>query len=290
MPSLARAIDLSEGQRQDSRAMPRLRVGELELAVETDGTGEPLLMLMGLGGDRHGWDLIRGELARRHRLVLLDNRDAGESEEAHGPYGLGDMAADALGVLDQLGIERFHVLGASMGGAIAQHLALQAPTRVATLVLACTWGRTDGFLASILASWRLQVERLAPEEFLAAQMPWAFTYRIFPTPPPELVAFQEARRARGALLRSVAAYQRQVDACLAHDTLGLLPLLRTPTLLLVGEDDIFTPPRYARAVAASLAGSEVLMLPATGHGCFLETPKVFADRVLRFLARHRLPA
>lgn len=268
--------------------MPRLRVGELELAVETDGAGEPLLLLMGLGGDRQGWDLVRADLARRYRLVLLDNRDAGESDEARGPYGLGDMAADALGALDQLGIERFHVLGASMGGAIAQHLALQAPTRVASLVLACTWGRTDGFLASILNGWRLQVERLSAEEFLAAQMPWAFTYRAFQEPPPALLAFQEARRARGALLRSVAAYQRQVDACLAHDTLGLLALLRTPTLVLVGEDDILTPPRYARAVAASLTGSEVLMLPAGGHACFLETPKPFADRVLRFLTRHPL--
>jgi len=270
--------------------MPRLRVGELELAVETEGTGEPLLLLMGLGGDRQGWDLTRADLARRHRLVLLDNRDAGESDEAPASYGLGDMATDALGVLDQLGIERFHVLGASMGGAIAQHLALQAPTRVASLVLASTWGRTDGFLASILSTWRLQVERLAPEEFLTGQMPWAFTYRSFQEPSPELMAFQEARRARGALLRSVAAYRRQIDACLAHDVLGLLPLLRTPTLLLVGEDDILTPPRYARAVAASLAGSEVLMLPATGHACFLETPKLFADRALRFLARQRLSA
>jgi len=268
--------------------MPGLRVGELELAVETDGAGEPLLMLMGLGGDRQGWDLVRADLARRHRLVLLDNRDAGESDEARGPYGLGDMAADALGVLDQLGIERFHVLGASMGGAVAQYLALQAPTRVASLVLASTWGRTDGFLASILNGWRLQVERLSAEEFLAAQMPWAFTYRAFEEPPPALLALAEARRARGALLRSVAAYQRQVDACLAHDTLGLLALLRTPTLLLVGEDDILTPPRYARAVAASLTGSEVLMLPASGHACFLETPKPFADRVLRFLTRHPL--
>jgi pimeloyl-ACP methyl ester carboxylesterase len=263
--------------------MPRLRVGEIELAYEIDGEGEPLLLLMGLGGDRQGWDLVRADLARRHRLVLLDNRDAGESDEAGGPYGLPDMAADALALMDHLGIERFHVAGASMGGAIAQHLALQAPTRIASLVLACTWGRTDGFLAAILGAWRTQVERLDPEAFLAGVMPWAFTYRAFLEPPPALVAFQEARRARGALLRSVAAYQRQVDACLGHDLLGVLPLLRTPTLVLVGEDDILTPPRYARALAASLAAAEVVVVPATGHACFLETPKAVADRMLQFL-------
>ena len=108
--------------------MPRLRVGELELAVETDGAGEPLLMRMGLGGDRQGWDLVRPDLARRHRLLLLDNRDAGESDEARGPYGLGDMAADALGVLDQLGIERFHVLGAWSATYWAMAPPMEAPS------------------------------------------------------------------------------------------------------------------------------------------------------------------
>jgi pimeloyl-ACP methyl ester carboxylesterase len=269
--------------------MPRLRVGDLDLAYEVCGDGAPLLLVMGLGGDRQGWDLMRPELARRHRLVLLDNRDAGESAEAASAYGLADMAADALALMDHLDIERFHVLGASMGGAIAQHLALQAPARVASLVLASTWGRTDAFLAAVLGSWRTQVEQLAPEVFLAGVMPWAFTYRALQSPPPELVAFQEAR-ARGALIKSVSAYQRQVDACLAHDVLDVLPMLRTPALLLVGEDDILTPPRYARAVAASLAGAEVTLVPASGHACFLETPKAVTDRVLRFLGRQPLAA
>ena len=151
--------------------MPRVRVGDIELAYEVDGAGEPLLLLMGLGGDRQGWDLMRPDLARRHRLVLLDNRDAGESDEACGAYGLADMAGDALAVMDHLGIDRFHLAGASMGGAIAQHLALQAPSRIASLVLACTWGRTDGFLAAILEAWRAQVERLEAEAFVAGVMP-----------------------------------------------------------------------------------------------------------------------
>lgn len=270
--------------------MPRVRVGDIELAYEVDGAGEPLLLLMGLGGDRQGWDLVRPDLARRHRLVLLDNRDAGESDEARGAYGLADMAGDALAVMDHLGIDRFHLAGASMGGAIAQHLALQAPSRIASLVLACTWGRTDGFLAAILEGWRAQVERLEAEAFLAGVMPWAFTYRAFQEPPPALLAFREEQRARGALLRSVAAYQRQVDACLGHDLLGVLPMLRTPTLVLVGEDDILTPPRYGRTLAAALGGAQVVIVPATGHACFLETPKAVADRMLRFLGAQALAA
>jgi pimeloyl-ACP methyl ester carboxylesterase len=265
--------------------MPRVRVGDLELFYDTDGAGDPVLLLMGLGGEHHGWDLVRADLARRYRLVLVDNRDAGASDEARTPYALADMASDALGVMDHLGIERFHVIGASMGGAIAQHLALQAPTRVATLGLVGTWARTDALLAAIFTGWRLLVEQLPPAEFLAMVAPWAFTYRFFQSPPPEVVALQEAFRARG-VLKSVAAYRRQVDACLAHDAVGLLPLLRTPTLVLVGEDDILTPPRYGRALAAALGRAEVALVPASGHACFLETPKPVAERLLRFLAHH----
>jgi pimeloyl-ACP methyl ester carboxylesterase len=264
--------------------MPRVRVGALDLAYETEGQGDPVLVLSGLGGEHHSWDFVRPELARRHRLVLLDNRDAGASDEASGAYGIADMAADALGVMDHLGIERFHLLGASMGGAVAQQVALQAPYRVGAMVLVGTWGRTDGFLRTILGGWRRLAAQVAPEELLAAMLPWAFTPRFFAAPPAELVAWQAAAQARG-LLRSVAAFQRQVDACLAHDTLDLLPLLRTPTLVLVGEDDILTPPRYGRALAAALASAEVVLVPASGHACFLETPQAVAERALRFFAR-----
>lgn len=265
--------------------MPRVRVGDLELFYDTDGAGEPLLLLMGLGGEHGAWQLQQAELARRYRLVLIDNRDAGRSGEARTGYGTADMAGDALAIADHLGLERFHVLGASMGGAIAQHLALRAPTRVATMVLASTWGRTDAFLRAVFSGWRLLVERLTPEEFLAVQAPWAFTTRFLAAPSAEVLALQ-ARRREAGVLASVAAYQRQLDACLAHDTLDLVPLLRTPVLILTGEDDILTPPRYGRALTAALPRAEMVLLPGAGHACFLESPRPFSERVLRFLARH----
>jgi 3-oxoadipate enol-lactonase len=267
--------------------MARVRVGALDLHYEVDGAGEPVLLLMGLGGELHAWDLVRPALVRSHRVVLLDNRDAGESDEAEGGYATADMAADALGLMDHLGVERFHVVGASMGGAIAQHLTLAAPARVASLVLASTWGRTDAFLRAILALWGDLVGRLPAASFLAAQSPWAFTYRFLERPSPAVTALQ-ARFAERGPLRSVAAYRRQVDACLAHDALALLPILRTPTLVLVGEEDLLTPPRHARALAAALGNAEMAVLPATGHACFLETPEPVARRVLSFLARRAI--
>src|SRR5262249_36760342 len=132
-------------------------------------------------------------------------------------------------------------------------------------------------------------ERLAPDEFVAALAPWAFTYRFLDAPSPEVVALQAAYRERG-VVPSVAAYQRQVDACLGHDVVDILPILRTPTPVLRGEDDLLTPPRYARALAASLPRAEIVIVPASGHACFLETPKAVVERMVRFLARHPVGA
>ena len=159
---------------------------------------------------------------------MIDNRDAGASSEAPRGYALADMAADALAVVDHLGLERFHVLGASMGGAIAQHLALAAPQRVASMVLLGTWARTDGFLRAILAPWRALVACVPAELFVLQQMPWVYGPRTLQDPPAELLAWQEQARARG-LIKSPGAIQRQIDACLGHDLADVLIMLRTPT-------------------------------------------------------------
>ena len=265
--------------------MPHATAGGLRLFYDTHGEGEPLLLLPGLGADHHLFDLQREAFARQHRLILVDPRDAGQSDEAGAPYGIADMAEDAVSVMDHAAPgERFHVLGVSMGGAIAQQVALQAPDRVASLVLASTWGRTDPFLRAVLEGWRVMITRLTPEEFLAAQAPWLFSARFLTSPTPDVTAWQVAMRQRG-WPRSVAAIERQIVACLGHDALAVLVILQTPALVLVGEDDILTPPRYGRALAAMLGRAELGLLSGCAHACLLETPKPFAERVLKFLAR-----
>jgi pimeloyl-ACP methyl ester carboxylesterase len=118
-------------------------------------------------------------------------------------------------------------------------------------------------------------------------MPWLYGPRCLQDPPADLLGWQEQARARG-LLKSPAAFQRQADACLAHDLADLLIMLRTPTLALTGEDDILTPPRHARHVVSCLFTAEYQAIPAAGHAAFLETPKAVAERVLRMTERHAL--
>ena len=271
-----------------SPRMPHASSGGLRLFYDTVGEGEPLLLIPGLGDDHHMFDLHRAAFARHHRLILVDNRDAGASDESDSPYGTGEMAQDALAVVDQVGGGRFHVLGVSMGGAIAQQVALQAPDRVASLVLVSSWGRTDAFLQAVFEGWRLMIGRLTPEQFLATQAPWLFSPRFLASPSPEFLALEAGIRERG-WPRSVTAFERQALACIRHDALSILAILQTPTLVLTGEEDILTPPRYGRALAAMLGRAELGLLTGAGHTCLLETPKPFAERVLRFLARHAQP-
>ncbi len=118
-------------------------------AIAADGTriayelcgpedGEPLVLVQGLGADRRGWLMQRGALGERYRLLLVDNRGVGDSDHPHGPYDLNEMAEDVLAVMDDVGWRSAHVMGASMGGVIAQILGVLHPQRVRSLVLACT--------------------------------------------------------------------------------------------------------------------------------------------------------
>jgi pimeloyl-ACP methyl ester carboxylesterase len=287
MRATVASVDSRRTVVEKSRAMERVARGDVELAYEVEGQGEPLVLVMGLGGDHHAWDLVRPLVRRTHRLVLIDNRDAGASSEAAAGYTLADMAADVLAVVDRVGLDRFHLLGASMGGAIAQHVALAAPQRVASMMLLGTWARTDGSLRAILGAWRALVAAVPAELFVVQQLPWLFGPRTLQDPPADVTAWQEAARARG-LVKSVGAMQRQIDACLAHDLADVLIMLRTPTLVLVGEDDILVPPRHSRHVVSCLFTAEYQALAAAGHAAFLETPKALAERVLRFTERSAL--
>lgn len=114
----------------------------------------PILFIQGLGADKHGWDLQRLASAPWYRAVALDNRGAGRSDKPHGTYSLEQMADDAVTVLDHAGLDTAHVVGASMGGAISQILAVKYPERLRSLTLACTAGQNHPWREELLASWR----------------------------------------------------------------------------------------------------------------------------------------
>lgn len=263
--------------------MPSVTVDRLRMHYEWHGrgTGTPVVLVMGLGGDATAWGYQLAALAPGHRCLVLDNRGAGRTEAPDIPYTIAGMARDLLGLLDALEVPRAHVLGASMGGAIAQEAATQAPERIASLQLHCTWAGPDPYFAAVVQSLRMMRRELGHEGFVRAFLPWVFTPRCYA----ERLRFIE-QVVQAAVTtphpQPLRGYLRQAEAVLGHDARARLAAIRCPTLVTVGEDDILTPPRFARELAALILGARFEVLPA-GHGYFWEAPEPFNAACLRFL-------
>lgn len=259
------------------------------LHYEVRGDGPPLLLLMGLGAPAEAWEQHVAVYQRHFRCILLDNRGAGDSDRPPGPYTTCMMAEDARAVLDALGIATTAVAGISMGSCIAQELALAHPGRVSRLVLVSSWAHCDAYTRLVFEHFRQMRAISTAEEFQLLLQLWIFA--------PEHIARNHAALAEarhGAVLtatrRGVAnnamplgAFAAQIAACLAHDTRDRSTQLRTPTLLTVGSDDIFTPPRLTDELAQHLPDARVSVFAGRGHAHHWEDLDRFNDLTTRFL-------
>jgi pimeloyl-ACP methyl ester carboxylesterase len=195
------------------------------------------------------------------------------------------MADDAVGVLDALGVERAHVLGVSMGGMIAQELALNHPGRVRTLQLHCTYARPDAYIQALVGVWRRVRTTFDHEQSLRAIALWLFAPATYNERPEFVEALLQSALAN-PYPQSVTGFLRQGDAVRGHDTLDRLEKIQCPTLVSVAEEDILVPPRFARELAGQIPGAEFRAIPGGGHVYFWERPEVFNDMCLDFIARH----
>lgn len=264
--------------------MPHATVHGLRMFYEWhgDGPGPPVALVMGLGGDSTAWGLQLAALAPAHRCLVLDNRGVGRTDAPDTPSTIATMAGDLLGLLDALDVPRAHLLGASLGGAIVQEAALAAPDRVVSLQLHGTWPGPDPHLGAVLQAFRLMRLGLGREDFARAVLPWIFTPACY-AERPEFVDLVVQRTVAHPYPPPLHGYLRQVEAALTHDTRGRLGRIRCPTLVTVGAEDILTPARFARELAARIPGARLEVLPA-GHGYFWEAPAAFNAASRDFLA------
>jgi 3-oxoadipate enol-lactonase len=246
----------------------------VRIAWERRGSGEPLLLVHGLGYARWGWEPVLEPLERSFDLILFDNRGIGESDAPPGPYTVAELAADAAQVLDEAGVERANVLGTSLGGMVAQELALTAPERVDRLVLACT---TPG-----------GPEAFPMPERTVQLMTGGATLRQFvenalaPGPDPELV--DRILRHREATAQPLDAWSAQAAAGATFDALGRIARVEAPTLILHGTEDAVVDSRNSSLLASRIPDSRVELFPGGGHLFFWEQPDRFVDVVTEFLS------
>jgi 3-oxoadipate enol-lactonase len=241
-----------------------------------------VLMIQGLGADKHGWDMQRFLLSMRYHVIALDNRGSGRSDKPFSAYSLEQMADDAIAVLDRLGVERAHVVGASMGGAIAMLLALRHPERVDSLVLVCTAGRHHVWRRELLESWAAT----ATERGMGAMASEAARWVIGPR------SFRRLWPVFGwlgpfGLGRPTHAFAAQVHAILAHvdTTPEQLGEITAPALVVVGNQDILTPRGDSEELAERLPNAELVVISGAAHGLMVEHASTFNMVLFEFLDR-----
>ncbi|MCD6024362.1 MAG: alpha/beta fold hydrolase [Fibrobacteria bacterium] len=248
-------------------AKPYVNVNGIKLAYEERGSGEPLVLIMGLGADGPVWDLHARAYAEKFRCFLVDNRGTGESDKPEGPYTTARMADDYAGLIRELGLGKVRVAGISMGGAIAQELALRHPDLVRSLVLVCTWAKFEPYAVQVFDNLANLRAVATPEVFLELLHLWIWTPAYINAHAAEMA---EGRAAANAGLKDGSwmpthAFAAQASACNTHDTTGRLQNIRVPVLLTIGTADIFTPMAYTEYLHKHIAGSEVVTFPGWGH-------------------------
>jgi 3-oxoadipate enol-lactonase len=270
--------------RRGEWAMPYVESDGARIYWEERGSGEPLLMIMGLGYSLEMWGRVGPALAEHYRVVVFDNRGVGRSDVPPAPYSIAGMAADAATVMRAAGLERAHVLGVSMGGMIAQEFALAYPERVHSLLLGCTsFGgpRAVSAKPEVIAILFARATMEA-EAAIRAMVPYIYAAGT----PRERI--EEDLAVRRRTLPTTEGYMAQVMAVMAWSSDDRLSAISAPTLVIHGATDELVPPQNANLIAERIAGAELVILPSASHIYFTDQPEASMNATLTFLRRHPL--
>jgi len=252
--------------------MPYVISNGARLYWREQGSGSPVLLIMGLSFTHEMWFRLLPSISAQHRVVMFDNRGMGRSDVTRGPYLIRQLARDAVAVLDAAGIPSAHIVGASMGGMVAQELALSFPERVRSLVLACT---SHGGLFARWPHLKHCPPRLSWTGEHEAKLLYArSTLR-------DRIYEDFAVRAGGAW--SLKGFLGQFTGILLWSSYRRLPRVNVPTLVLHGDEDHLVPIQNGRVVARRIPGAEFRAIPNAGHILMTDQPELCREAVSRFL-------
>lgn len=262
--------------------MPIERVNGVDLHYLQSGEGDDVLLLCGLGDDVTAWDGQAAAFSQSHRVTVVDNRGVGRSSLPDGEFTVRDMAADAIALCDAVGVGPAHVMGFSMGGAIAQELAIARPDLTRSLVIVGSWAYSDRLFRTFIES-SAYFAGIADDDRMFLMYFLASTYSRAVFEDGRVDAFCDAMLANPHP-QSTEAFQRTARAILGHDTRERLGAIGVPTLVLYGEEDVICPPRHSREIASLIPGAKLVGVPAQAHQPFQEDPAAFNVTVQEFWA------
>jgi len=254
----------------------------MRLYYEEKGQGEPLVLIMGFGAEGGNWAPQVKDFKRYFRCITFDNRGVGKSSKLRGRYTTRMMAADTIGLLDSLAVPAAHICGLSMGGAIAQQIAVHYPERVKKLILVSTWARLDPYCRDIFSMCKVARKRLSRAEYFRFLFLWTFAANYH-----NRHQRQRERMVRDAVAsphpQPAYALMNQIDACIKHNIGKDLTRISASTLIITGKEDIFTPLRFAQELKAGIKNSRLEVFPKCGHNVFLEDIESFNKTIIGFL-------
>jgi len=235
-----------------------------QIYYQIRGKGTPLILLMGFGADGNVWELHAAEYEKYFSCVILDNRGVGKSDQPKGPYNTDMMADDVIAVMDELNIEIAQIAGISMGGAIAQSLALNYQARVKSLCLISTWSKFNNYAITVYENLKKIRRTATPDNFMELLQLWIFAPPHYENNLTELKEAQ-TEAAHNQSPQSQQGFEGQLDACIHHNTVARLQEIKVPTLITIGMMDIFTPPAFSDVLNQNIDGSKLERFPTGGH-------------------------
>lgn len=245
-----------------------------------EAEGTPVVFIRGTGADSSRWLPQVEAYQERYRCLIFDNRGAGKSDAPEGPYSVDMMAADALALFDEVGVERAHLSGLSLGGAIALAITLDHPDRVETLQLHGTWAHLHGYAALYLRLLKRFLEEGGLDLYYEGALMYLFPPDFFINSYDRAIEILENMKAHSSPYQGLMG---QLEANLTHDVYDRLGEIDKPTLVTVGELDMCLPVHYSREINESIAGSRLEVFAGGSHLFGLQDPGTFNRVTLEWL-------
>jgi len=266
--------------------MPRVETNGIQMYYEEEGSGDPLILIMGITAPGAVWEAHRDAWKEDFRCIYPDNRGVGQSDKPEGEYSSEMMADDYAGLMDSLGIEKARIVGVSMGSIIAQQLCLRHPDKVESAVLMCPWSECDAYAKSTFNHMEHCKKGLPADQF----MEW-IQLLIFTKPFWDAAAPGDLEQGRQDALgdenpQPLHGLQGQKAACVNHNVTSELGNIKAPCLVIGGKDDIFTPQWMGQQVAAGIPNCDSHFYDGAGHAFHWEVMDDFNPRVLEWLKSH----
>tara|TARA_R110002110_G_scaffold395138_2_gene609562 strand:+ start:53669 stop:54469 length:801 start_codon:yes stop_codon:yes gene_type:complete len=264
--------------------MPIVNTGRFDINYIEEGSGEPVLLIHGLAGDHTAWLPQVAALKDRYRVIAFDNPGSGDSSLVSEPAGTADLADATLGLMDQLGIDAAQIVGRSMGGAVAQHMALKAPERVRSMALAASFARLDPLGAQVirnlqqLLEWRPSWAEWAPHAVYLFVAPGFFNAN------PELI--EKITALVSGEDRDMVSYDNLATACLKHDALDRLAEIQTPTLVMGGRYDPICSMTAQNWMMEKLPNAEFTLFEDSSHFFLMEEAAKAMCTIENWLAKN----